>query len=365
MDIKSTFRFFEQLKGDDLSFIYQGNFNDDITNRVIDLSERNMDSQGQQTRIKHRVSFLLAECFQNIVRHSDQTLEKESKDNPNGIFLTRHIGSKYYIISGNPVRNDSIPELVKKLNNINTMSKDELKKLYMQVLAGGGLSDKGGAGLGLIEMARKSGERLVFDFKEINDTLSFFYLQVNLKATDEPEEKTVSVDNTKGIHRQIVGENILLIHRGDFNQDTIIPVLRMIENNMQDKLDKYSLKKMVYHVLVEILQNIYHHGKVLEDRRDGIFILSAKDSHYQINAGNYIDNSEIPDFIRQLDVVNRLDREGLKALYKKTLLEGEVDPTDGAGLGLIDIRRDSSNLLEYHFLPIDDQTSFFSIGIRV
>ncbi|MGD1844338.1 MAG: SiaB family protein kinase [Salibacteraceae bacterium] len=364
MDIESTLRFYKQLEGDDLSFIYQGNFNDDITNRVIDLSERNMDSQGQHTRIIHRVSFLLAECFQNIVRYGEEGHQDLDNDT-NGIFLTRHVGSKYYIISGNLILHEKVDELTKRLDDINTMGKDELKKLYLQVLSGGVFSDKGGAGLGLIEMARKSGEKLLYDFERINDTYAFFYLQISLKSDDAPSHKAVSVANSRDIRKQVVGENILMIHRGDFNQDTFIPVLRMIENNMRDKLDKYSLKRMVYHVMVELLQNIYHHGKVIDDRRDGIFIVSAADSHYLIQAGNFIDNSEIEDFQRQLEIVNRLGRDELKELYKKTLAEGKVDEVNGAGLGLIDIRRDTTNPLEFTFLPIDDSTSFFSVSVRV
>jgi len=42
------------------------------------------------------------------------------------------------------------------------------------------LSAKGGAGLGFVDMARKSGEKLVFDFPEISEDYCFFCLSIDV-----------------------------------------------------------------------------------------------------------------------------------------------------------------------------------------
>ncbi len=43
-----------------------------------------------------------------------------------------------------------------------------------------GLSPRGGAGLGFIDMARKSGNKIRFDFEQINDELSFFSVRMTI-----------------------------------------------------------------------------------------------------------------------------------------------------------------------------------------
>ena len=39
--------------------------------------------------------------------------------------------------------------------------------------------------------------------------------------------------------------------------------------------------------------------------------------------------------------------------------EGRLSEKGGAGLGFIDIARKTGNQLEFHFLPIDEGSSFF------
>ena len=85
--------------------------------------------------------------------------------------------NEYIITSGNPVTNDTKDKIIDKLEQINKLDKDGLKALYKDIIKTGSISEKGGAGLGFVDMARKSGEKLVYDFKEIDGDSSFFSLQ--------------------------------------------------------------------------------------------------------------------------------------------------------------------------------------------
>ena len=69
----------------------------------------------------------------------------------------------YVIFSGNAIKQENVQELKNKLSKINTMSKDELKEFYKFWISSQEFSSKGGAGLGLIDMARKTGNPLEFD----------------------------------------------------------------------------------------------------------------------------------------------------------------------------------------------------------
>jgi len=60
------------------------------------------------------------------------------------------------------------------------MDKDELKLYYQEVLNNGNVSDKGTAGLGMIDIARKSGNKLEYQFLPVNDTSSFFCLNIKI-----------------------------------------------------------------------------------------------------------------------------------------------------------------------------------------
>jgi len=361
MNIETVYELFSNLRNDNLSFIYLGNFNDKITERIIDISETNLATKQEEVKISNKVSFLLAECFQNVIRHGD-TLQKSSPG-ASGIFITRNIGKSFYISSANLVENKDIESLQTKIEEINKLSHDELKKLYMSVLTNLEFSSKGGAGLGLIEMARKSGQKLDFEFEYYDEIYSYFYLQIKLKNPDEIEnpEERINVKISKEFHHLMSIDNIFIIHKGDFSQNSTVPILRMIEDNLHTSLESNSFKKKTFHTLVEILQNISKHSLEIEGKKEGIFLIGKSDGKFLVYTGNFIHGNQTESLSKHLDNLNILNKEELVQLYKYTLHLGTTTSKGGAGLGLIDVARDCSEKMQYSFVKVDENLSFFTL----
>ena len=57
-----------------------------------------------------------------------------------------------------------------------------LKQLYKEIIKGTEISDKGGAGLGFVDMARKSGNGLEYSFEKLDSEYSFFSLKSTISA---------------------------------------------------------------------------------------------------------------------------------------------------------------------------------------
>ncbi|MEN7550146.1 SiaB family protein kinase [Rapidithrix thailandica] len=157
-----------------LILVYEGEFTQEITKSVLAMAERNLDSFGEESSIKRKVFNIMVECLQNICKHAEAANNSQKS---NAIFMIGKHDKEYFITSGNPIANDKVEEMKRQLKTINSLDKTGLKSLYKEVIKSGDLSDKGGAGLGFIDMARKSGEKLMFDFVPINDRLTFFSLQ--------------------------------------------------------------------------------------------------------------------------------------------------------------------------------------------
>lgn len=88
-------------------------------------------------------------------------------------------------------------------------------------------------------------------------------------------------------------------------------------------------------------------------------MVSKGETEYTVTTGNAVDNSKIEDIKSMLETINSMDKEELNEMYKKQIKEGRLSEKGGAGLGFIDIKRKTGKRLEYHFLPIDDDISFF------
>ncbi|MBS1647758.1 MAG: SiaB family protein kinase [Bacteroidetes bacterium] len=165
--------------------------------------------------------------------------------------------------------------------------------------------------------------------------------------------------------------NILLSFKGDITSDLLTSVLQIMESKMDNLQEDNKTKKKVYNVLVECLQNLYHHmddappAAEGEPSRSAIFMIGRLSNAYNVITGNYILNENISGLKQRLDEVNALDKEGLKEYYKQILNNGEMSLKGGGGLGMVDIARKTGQKLGYSFQPINDKVSFFSLNIKV
>ncbi len=366
MNIDITYKFFKKLEEDNFSFIYQGEFSDDIMVEILRLNDYNMDYITDIGKLKKRISFLMAECFQNITRHGDKPEIINTTNNKPSMFLTRNIGNMYYIGSSNLIDNTKIDSLKLKLNNINNLNQEELKSLHFDILSNHELSEKGWAGLGLIEMARKSGQKLAYSFEFVNYYLSQFYVQLKLKgAEDDLVKSDMSIHDTIEIHNMMIANHILMIHRGDFSQESILPFLGMLENNLNKQSETLTIQKKVFYLVVELLQNISKYAKESAGRREGIVLIGRRGRQYTINTGNFIENDKIDTIKSKLDSIISLDKESLNELHKKKLIESASGSKVGSGLGLIDVARFTSEMVNYDFQTINEGLSFYTISIAV
>jgi Family of unknown function (DUF6272) len=167
-----------------LILVYQGEFTQETLKSILAMAERNLDSTGEESSIKRKVFNVMVEALQNIVKHSDE-LADDPIHSHNAIFLIGRESNRFSIMTGNPILKKNVSNLDEKLKQINGLDKDGLKELYKSIIKNTQISDKGGAGLGFVDMARKSGEQLEFSFPEMNEEYAFFTLKVNVPRESE------------------------------------------------------------------------------------------------------------------------------------------------------------------------------------
>lgn len=174
-----------------LLLVYEGEFSQEITKAILAMAERNMDSFGEQRKVKTKVFNVMVEGLQNIFKHS-QSYQEEIYGKNNAIFSLAKTDEYYFVLSGNPLFTSEVATLKNRLEEINLLDSAGLKEEYKRIIKSNknntgkdGLSDKGGAGLGFIDMARKSGNKIRFDFEQINDELSFFSLRMTISRNPD------------------------------------------------------------------------------------------------------------------------------------------------------------------------------------
>lgn len=147
------------------------------------LSEFKVASQ------EHEISFrtykkmvsVMIEALENISKYSDQfQCRIDQKDGfcPR-CYINRNTNT-IELITSNPVRKKDVESLRSRIDKVNKQNREELKDLYKSTITNGEFSAKGGAGLGFIEMAKTTGNKLEYTFQELKGEYSLYTFRVFL-----------------------------------------------------------------------------------------------------------------------------------------------------------------------------------------
>lgn len=166
--------------------------------------------------------------------------------------------------------------------------------------------------------------------------------------------------------------NVILFFRGNIDSDVINHILDSVESKMVEADENPRLRKKVYNVLVESLQNLFHHvDKVPVDFEDqesdkfGLITVKKSGVAYRIITGNFVHAENVEKLEEKIKRINRSSHEEIKELYKFILNHQRISAKGGGGLGLVDIARKTGNKLDYTFIPYDSNYSFFFLNIIV
>jgi hypothetical protein len=171
--------FSDQSNGDVILF-YKGNVDSDVINHVLDTVEDKLVEVNEQSKLRKKVYNVLVESLQNLYHHVDRVPEdfEDQSAERYGLLVVQKVEGGYKIITGNFVQTDNLEKLEEKIKRINRSTHEEIKELYKFILNHQRISAKGGGGLGLVDIARKTGNKLEYTIKEYNDKYSFFYLNI-------------------------------------------------------------------------------------------------------------------------------------------------------------------------------------------
>jgi hypothetical protein len=177
--IKSVSNIYDEMLDNGFSLVYLGEFSHEITKMFTSMAESDMEKQSEEKSVQRKVYHVMVETLQNMNKHSD---EIRGGNIGSGLFIIGKKDETYYIITSNKVATRHREALENSIISVNKASKEELKEMYKKQIREGNISSKGGAGLGLIDIARKTGEILNYQFLQIDSENYYFILKVEINA---------------------------------------------------------------------------------------------------------------------------------------------------------------------------------------
>jgi hypothetical protein len=170
--------FYREMESANIRLAFKGALSQEILTELSAILKKQL-----QHNPEWQILFgMFVEMAQNILNYSAEksTASMETEESGMGVITISETDTEYSISSGNAVSQETGERLAALCQMLNQMDKDELKRMYQQRLRSEPPEGSKGAGVGLIDMARKADFPLEYYLQQYKQQMYFFILNVKL-----------------------------------------------------------------------------------------------------------------------------------------------------------------------------------------
>jgi hypothetical protein len=175
--------FKENLEREGIIFSFSGTISQNILSSIAETLEKELRSTGVSFVLIQNIFAVFTEQMQNIMSYSYEHIHlgDNALKSP-GICVVGYDRAKkhFFVSSANVMHPDGELPLREKLDKMIAMDKIELREYYKILRRSGKEKHGRGAGLGFLEMAKKSSLPIEYAISHLDDKRSFFEIKVYL-----------------------------------------------------------------------------------------------------------------------------------------------------------------------------------------
>lgn len=185
------------LKDPNLLLLHKGVITTELIGLIIESLEQSVTNFEEDRTVRRKLTNVFIESFQNVGFHGEKIPKFTSSDLV--IVISR---PKYYKIgTSNLIERSKVEVIQNQIDQINDLDSVELRNLQKLALQNNEMSEKGTAGLGFMDIARKSGQKLYYEFEILDDEYAHFYFETRI-LKDYSEQITKSKRNREELSNQ-------------------------------------------------------------------------------------------------------------------------------------------------------------------
>ncbi len=170
------------VEKDGIVFLTYGGF---LSQSLISAMTEALEKEAEQNDLKMGVSAniftVFIELSQNMMNYSKAKGQNNELKSEGLIVVGRDNLDCYYIHSQNIVNKIDKENIETTIKYIQSLSKNEIKKMYRELRRNGKNTHGKGGGIGFYEIAKRS-DSIEFEFKEINENNYYFHFTAEIKT---------------------------------------------------------------------------------------------------------------------------------------------------------------------------------------
>ena len=173
MQLKQATELRNLLRGNKVIMAYNGTVSDELMLTLADMLKARLIANDDSKRSKLIFSVFM-EGVQNLIWHGSAEADDA------GMILITERDNEITIMCGNRIRKDETHQLRERLHQIEGADKDTIRQMYREGMSNANEHDGPGAGLGLLEIARRSTHPIAYAFEEVDASHVDFILSATI-----------------------------------------------------------------------------------------------------------------------------------------------------------------------------------------
>ncbi|MCB0780556.1 MAG: hypothetical protein KDC03_13705, partial [Flavobacteriales bacterium] len=297
------------------------------TPHLITVGEEVLQREESQPGGRSKLAFIMVEAFQNILRHRDR-----DADGTRSLFLMRSPAGRRSVAAVNhmvPGEEDALEEL---LQRIRAADAPALKRMFLDRLSDSGRNSRGGAGLGLIEMARRSGHDLRHRIVHRQGGTALFLLEVVLGEV-EGEGEDDAMNDLRSLYEGVEDQGVVLQFRHPGPPAILEALMKVLAGDLEDE-GRGDTRRQALLAATDLLKELSVQGSAaLGDLR----LLRANDELY-LELDHVLGPAEAEKLAAEVAELNALDTLAMRQRYRQAML-GEAKGGAPGRFALLDLAR--------------------------
>lgn len=180
-------QYYNLVKENNINIIYSGPIWSDGVEGIGNTLRKKLEYEDMPLAASQAVFSVFVEQMNNMLFYS---AEKEEFNNAetgthldvgSGIFILGAEDKRYFLQTGNKMKQNQKDLIKERIDYLNTLDKTQLRKYYKErIKATDDNAESKGAGIGLIEIARRASSKIEYTFTDIDEENIFFSMYVTI-----------------------------------------------------------------------------------------------------------------------------------------------------------------------------------------
>lgn len=173
--------------------------------------------------------------------------------------------------------------------------------------------------------------------------------------------------NSQAYFLKLNENQVISAFKGKIGPEVLRSILRSTESSLVDLKESVPIRKKIFNILVELVQNLIKHvdAEAKGEKALSTLMVTRDADGYLISTGNHIQRAMSEFVLKRVRMLNTMSKDELRQFYMNNMGKNEMSEKGGAGLGLIDIVRKAGGGLDCFIEPANEHLDFLVLQIRV